>query len=201
MTKAGALKLAGIFFGSLLLLTAGFFFAYPHINEERYNEIIENFRDDDVIDAMFEGDRRYIGIEFNELIDQIEKLRAEESTWSARFDSLNAVNSRLISDIEALTERKEELANVKEELALRASEEGNEYSALDVNSNETPEDISERVKSLMNLDEEELAPIVNQLSNEHLVRIYRNAGNMQREKLLRSLNPERAAEIVREIML
>jgi len=63
------------------------------------------------------------------------------------------------------------------------------------------EEFSERVKSLLNLDEEDLTPIANQMTQQELVKIYRNSGNLQREKLLRSLSAERATKLMQEIML
>jgi hypothetical protein len=57
-----------------------------------------------------------------------------------------------------------------------------------------------RVNSLLNLDEEELGPIIREMSNEELIKLYRVGGNQQREKLLRSLPAARAARIMREIM-
>ncbi len=200
MNKQAVVKFAGLFVGSLLLLTVGFFFVFPYINEERYNEIMESFSDEEVMEAMFEGDRRFIGIEFNELSEQLEKLRKEKRTWDSQFDSLNSVNRNLSRELEEVKERNAAMSRDLEEMAVRVADTVS-AEAMQASANEAPEELSERLKSLLNLDEEELGPIVNQLSNEHLVRIYRTGGNMQREKLLRTLKPERAAEIVREIML
>jgi hypothetical protein len=56
-------------------------------------------------------------------------------------------------------------------------------------------------KSLLNLDEEKLSPIVNKLNNKQLMAIYNTASNMQRQKLLQSLTPDKAADIVKKVML
>jgi Mg/Co/Ni transporter MgtE len=66
---------------------------------------------------------------------------------------------------------------------------------------EPQEEFSERVKSLLNLDEEDLTPIASQMTQQELVKIYQTSSNLQREKLLRSLTPERAAKLMQEIML
>lgn len=61
--------------------------------------------------------------------------------------------------------------------------------------------LRENIKSLMNLDEEELAPIVKEMTNAELKLLYSVSGNIQREKLLRSLPPNRAAKLIQEIMI
>jgi len=55
-------------------------------------------------------------------------------------------------------------------------------------------------KSLLNLDVEEIAPIVNRLQDSDLIKVYKSASNMQREKLLRALAPEKASKILIQVM-
>jgi len=42
---------------------------------------------------------------------------------------------------------------------------------------------------------------VDQMNKDQLVRLYQGGGSIQREKLLRALKPERAAELMQTIML
>jgi Mg/Co/Ni transporter MgtE len=63
------------------------------------------------------------------------------------------------------------------------------------------EAFKDRVKSLLNLEEDELAPILEKMTSNQLVRLYTEAGNTQREKILRALNSERAARLITEVML
>lgn len=60
--------------------------------------------------------------------------------------------------------------------------------------------VQEITKSLMRLDEEELRMILSPLSESNLIQIYNTASNSQREKLLRSLEPLKAASILKRIM-
>ena len=55
-------------------------------------------------------------------------------------------------------------------------------------------------KSLLNLDDEELKPILRQLNQRQIQAIYLDANASQREKLLRNLNPEAAARLLSEII-
>lgn len=63
------------------------------------------------------------------------------------------------------------------------------------------ENIKFIAKSLLNLDAEKLSPIVNKLSNKQLLALYNTASNMQRQKLLQSLTPDKAADIVKKVIL
>ncbi|MGM0587467.1 MAG: hypothetical protein ACQETE_03550 [Bacteroidota bacterium] len=55
-------------------------------------------------------------------------------------------------------------------------------------------------KSLMTLDEEELGPIVNRLTDSQLEELYTNSSNIRRSKLMRSLDPGKAATLLRRVM-
>jgi len=55
-------------------------------------------------------------------------------------------------------------------------------------------------RSLLILDEDELGPILNRLSDAQLVRLYNASSNNRRAKLMRSLDPGKAALLLRRIM-
>lgn len=55
-------------------------------------------------------------------------------------------------------------------------------------------------KSLMRLDEEELAPILNRLTDPMLYSLYQATKGAQREKLLRSLEPAKSAVLLKRVM-
>lgn len=60
--------------------------------------------------------------------------------------------------------------------------------------------IEQIAKSLLRLDEEELAQILNRLSDNLLIKLYNSSSTIQREKLMRSLEPGKAATIIRTVM-
>jgi Mg/Co/Ni transporter MgtE len=49
------------------------------------------------------------------------------------------------------------------------------------------------------MDPSALAPILKKLNDNMLVGLYRDGSNMQREKLLQSLDPNRAAELLKKV--
>jgi hypothetical protein len=55
-------------------------------------------------------------------------------------------------------------------------------------------------KSLLTLDEEELGPIVNRLTDSQLEELYTSSSNIRRSKLMRSLDPGKAATLLRRVM-
>lgn len=169
--------------------TVVIFFVYPHLNEEKYEQIMSNIEQEE---SISDTDLEYIGGEFDYLNNELEQLREEERRLAGVIDSLTAVSEELNAEIEAQTVALQE--------TTQAQDAGQGTGLLTAND-ENEEDFSERIKSLLNLDEHELAPIVNQMTQAELVRLYKGAGNIQREKLLRSLEPNQAAELMKEVML
>lgn len=177
--------MVGIFFVLIPLFAVAIYFLFPYLQEERYQEVAA---ENSLTEPFVEADREMIGMEFEEMQAEILQLSDERNELLARIDSLSDVNRSLEEEIERLS--------------AGPSAAGSSLTAGSVSQVvEDEEAFEERVKSLLNLDEEELAPIVSKMNNQQLSRLYKGGGTIQREKLLRSLNPERAAELMSEIML
>ena len=191
----------GVFAGLFLLL----FFIYPMIQPERVEEIRSAGVDEEL---LVRGDRLPGGATtsgvFENLKNELDSLQRDNDRLRHRLNSLKFANDSLITEMEKLQVRKEELAATTpattatstashvDQRVARADDPGNIMN---------DEALSERVKSLLNLDEEELAEIVKHLDESQLLMLYRYSGNIQREKLLRSLAPDRAAKLMRTVML
>ncbi len=191
----------GVFAGLFLLL----FFIYPMIQPERVEEIRSAGVDEEL---LVRGDRLPGGATtsgvFESLKNELDSLQRDNDRLRHRLNSLKFANDSLITEMEKLQVRKEELAATTpattatstashvDQRVARADDPGNIMN---------DEALSERVKSLLNLDEEELAEIVKHLDESQLLMLYRYSGNIQREKLLRSLAPDRAAKLMRTVML
>lgn len=194
------LKMSGIYCGGMLALLVVIYLLYPWINKEAHQQIEESYGADD---TSLLADRAYIGQEIEDLIGQVEELRANERHLKATIDSLTAVNHDLQEQLDpADTTLSGHVASAGQQLATdvghgRIDRVGLYGSA----EKDEGEEFLEKVKSLLNLDEQELAPIINQMSNQQLIRLYNGGGSLHKEKLLRSLEPERAAAIMTEIML
>lgn len=191
----------GVFAGLFLLL----FFLFPKIQPERVEEIRGTGVDEEL---LVRGDRLPGGATtsgvFENLKSELDSLQHDNDRLMERLNSLKLANDSLITEMEKLQARKEELtATTPATTATSAASHVDQRVARAEDSGNIMNDeaLSERVKSLLNLDEEELAGIVKHLDESQLLLLYRYSGNIQREKLLRSLAPDRAAKLMRTVML
>lgn len=189
-----------------------FYFLYPQINEERYKEYLSGIHSEQAEDSV-QTDVQYDEIAFDErygssytaedyenLPNNLELLMAEQNSLQNAIDSLKQEKEMLVSELDDLNSSIDSAQTVEIAAVEENQNEGNRSLLADA-TDENREEFSERVKSLLNLEEEQLAPIVKQLSDEQLIRLYNSAGNIQREKLLRSLSAGRAAKLMEKIML
>jgi len=184
-----------------------FYFLYPQLNEEKYEQILSESTEDQTEEPVrdeFEYNEvaidessaeNYTFEDYESLPNNLELLLAEQKSLQSTIDSLKNEKEALVSELDELNSSVDSLR------AVETAGNNVPESMLAEASAETGEEFSERVKSLLNLDEEQLAPIVKQLSDEQLIRLYDSAGNIQREKLLRSLSASRAAKLMEKIML
>ena len=192
-------------------MIVGTYFAYPYLNNNKYNKVVEKYQhikpavNDDEPLLIDEADS--LGEQFGEQVDMTERtdiFKKERIRLMKKIDSLQSANQNLKKKLEKKdksesldksksTDNKDRLNNQNSGVVLVSKK------AKDDKTDQ--ETFSEMVKSLLNLDEQQLSPIVNKLSKEQLIRLYKGAGTIQREKLLRSLDPDRAAKLMTEIML
>lgn len=201
-----------------LALLVLFYFLYPHLNEEKYEQIMSEIRNEQTDPpvpsqteppavneyyADAEADEisyeevtpdNYMPADSERISNNVELLLAEQNRLQSTIDSLNNEKETLIKELGDLSNSIDSLEAVQR----TAPEENNTLIAQNVS--ETREEFSERVKSLLNLEEEQLSPIVRKLDDNQLIRLYDSAGNIQREKLLRSLTADRAAKLMEKIM-
>lgn len=194
MSKKGVLKIAGIIIGPLLLMTVAVYFLYPYFNEKEYEAIAEKYDRRDEPVSQVEG--MEIGKDFQTLVEQVKLLKSANDQLNDVVDSLQQKNEELTEEVK----RKEE-----QEISKPARSEtapADSVQTTRVSQKNLPrESFGERVKSLLNLDNEDLTPIINEMTNKQLVRLYEGGSSMQRKKLLRSLDPKRAAKLMTEVML
>jgi len=205
MKKKVLIILAAIV-GSFLAFLVLFYFLYPHLNEEKFEQVVSELNeekttktdqnqyryDETVYDELNEVD------EYDELPNNPELLMAEQNSLQDSIDSLQQKRDLLLNELDELSHSVDSVKSLKT-TENSADVQLNADNTAE-NTDEAREEFSERVKSLLNLEEEQLSPIVRQLSDEQLIRLYDSAGNIQREKLLRSLSADRAAKLMERIM-
>lgn len=170
--------IAGGFLGSFLVVLVAMYFLYSYINPQQ-KESIET-ETTNMEETGFNPEK-YSPKAVESLNKQVENLQQI-------IDSIKTVETDYINRIDSLQEHINQVEQDKEETTDKVPEA------------EMPENMEDVSRSLLNLDEDSLAPIVNLLDNEQLVGLYNSASNMQRAKLLRSLKPDKAATILKEVM-
>lgn len=230
MDRSKIIKYTGFVFGSFIVITVIVFFLYPYLNEKKYGEIVESSEPEitskeSTDDLRLGGEFEYLSerISFYKkeqtrllaIIDSLknnnEEIKREYEKQIADLLEQNAEMETAVAQTPIQQtpvqqqQQQPQPATPQPAQAQFVANTGNNMAnpgnmGMEMNQEEQ-EEFFDRVKSFLNLDEEELAPIVSKLDNEELVRLYRGGGTIQREKLLRSLKPDRAAEIMKEIML
>ena len=187
------LKILGFIFVPLLPLAVAMYFLFPYINEEKHQEVAEKNSDEFVI-----GDSADVELSsFSEMSPQTEpvkdigkdyaKMEATLAQFKENVDSLN-------STVDSLTAVNDSLAK---QLTQRKSGNGENTEGEGEISDEK---FAENVKSLLDLDVENLTPILSNMSDKQLVRIFEAGSGLQRKKLLRSLESDRAAKLMTEVL-
>ncbi len=165
---------------SFIVMMAAMYFLYPYINPEMKKELEEQKPE---VEQATRFDPTQYGPK------AVDSLNTHVHTLKQTVDSLKTLETSYISQIDSLEEQITQVQEEKEE--IKPEELPEEITANNL------EDIS---KSLLNLDEDALSPIVNLLEDKQLVGLYNSANNMQRAKLLRSLKPDKAATILKKVM-
>ena len=194
MSKKGVLKIAGIVVGPLLVMTIAAYFLYPYFNEKEYEAIAEKYERRNEPVAQVED--MEIGKDFQTLVEQVKLLKTANEELNSMVDTLQKKNEELT---EKLKTNEEQSAGGEENSAI---EQADSMQTTTVSNEGIPqEEFGERIKSLLNLDNEDLTPIVNEMTDGQLVRLYKGGSSIQRKKLLRSLDPKRAAKLMTKVML
>lgn len=190
MNKATRLKILGFLVIPFQVFIVVFFFLYPYLKPDKYQEIVE-------------VNQSEYGIPITATDST---FTPEDSLSIASFsqhlpDSLNISSmAYLTSDNGQLHMKLDSLLTALNTMELERNKALEELEMIQ-NGGSSSEDFLDRVKSLFNLEPDELAPILDKMTSKQLVRLYKEGSSMQREKMLRSLNSEKAAKLLTEIML
>lgn len=136
------------------------------------------------------------------LEQQIEDKEDREEQMLATIDSLYEVTEQQKQKLARQGEGEEggERRQQGARSQFASAGGGSSFSPFGGDGQESDDPIGELAKSLATLDEEELGPILNRLSDAQLVQLYESTSNIRREKLLRSLDPGKAATLIRRVM-
>lgn len=202
MSKGAIVKIAGFLVVPILIMLVVVYLLYPMINSDRYDLIVRT--NGTMVDSLaLDSLARIDSITTADSLAQLEKFTSAQyamdldKKWSTKVDSLERMVYLLSARLEGI-QSASDLRNQNNEPEATGNEPAKEPSTDELLSDEAFKD---RVKSLLNLEEDELAPILEKMTSNQLVRLYSEAGNTQREKILRALKSDRAARLITEVML
>lgn len=227
MNKTVVLKIAGFIIVPFLVMLAGIFFLYPKINEDKYEEIVNEFelKQEEELQSMTTDLPPIQHVPRQTASSENGTSRPVAQSGFVQQNSFATVDSALFQRADSLVQKD----SLYKQLLLKADKniqhlEQNElrlhgvidslYAELDrlemkVDSlenaeteveNVDTEEFAVRIKSLLNLEDDELSPILENLSTDQIVKLYYAGGTLQRQKILRALEAKKAAEIMTEIM-
>lgn len=170
---------SGAFVGSFLVILIGIYFLFPYLNPEKAAAVKKSL-------PTSNPERSFDPGKYN--LQAVDSLTQHIAKLQSRVDSLQG----------SVVRKQQRIDSLKLELEMYPEETITQPISQNVVDNVPA--IKEATKPLLSLDEDVLAPIVDLLEEQHLISLYRKGSGRQREKLLRSLKPEKAARILKKVM-
>jgi hypothetical protein len=193
MSIKKVLKILGYIFVPLLPMVVAIYFLFPYVNEEKHKEVAEKYSDDFVI-----------GDSTNVTMSTFRPTAAKGDTvedLGQDYASMEGKVSRFQKDIQELKMKIDSLTIVNDSLTQQLGQrDSTANDVLTADTEISEEEFSENIKSLLDLDIESLSPILNKMSDEQLVKIFKAGSGLQRKKLLQSLESDRAAKLMSEVL-
>lgn len=169
---------AGGFIGSFIVILGLVYLLFPYLNPEKAASVEKKKPE---IQQISYDPSKYS-------LDRVDSLNHEISTQQVLIDSLmrsDSLKQQMIDSLRQQLEKQPEQKFAKQVSAIES---------------EDIQAIKEASKPLLKLDEEALAPIVDLLDEDQLIMLYRKGSGREREKLLRTLKPQKAAQILKKVM-
>lgn len=184
-------KLVGFLVGPIIPLVLAIYFLFPYLNEEQYQQVNEKYKHNySQIDST-NANIQMIPQDYQTLKEQAENLLTTIDELNVQVDSMKVLEDSLSKQLTA----KEELIN---ELQNDTSSNESEQTVSTVNVNS--EKFTESAESLLGLDDDELSPILQEMTDGQLIRLFEGGNSLQKKKLLRSLESKRAANLMSKVM-
>lgn len=180
-----------------LVLLPAMFFLYPYIQSEKHESVVEQVRAEWGVEAEsstkvtspldeLKNTRKELIQGLAETTEAYKRIQVELKSLQDKY--INKDQKHMV-----VTDSLEEKIAQLNQIIKRMEDE----SSLKTGSNVGVGDMfAERAKSLFNLEDEELTPIINKMNDDLLLQLYDVGSTMQRQKLLRCLPSDKAAKIV-----
>lgn len=189
------LKILGFITVPVLPMVIAMYFLFPYLNEEKYREISSKYEDNWVLGDS--SDVELIGEDFATLKERSQVFQENISELKQEIDSLKSLNDSLST---LVMNRADSLRTLKN---LEQNQDGSGEPKQETAQTEQPlneEELRETVKTLLSMEDENLAPILKEMGDRQILLLYKAGNSLERKKLLRALDFKRAANLMTEVL-
>lgn len=185
----------GVLAGSFLVILILVYLLFPVINPEEAEKhelvMAEEQAENQMIsetesEISDEGQMTEIPSDTTEVVSK--DSTSQKVTDNTSENEISKMEQLYIAQIDSL---KQVVEKLKKE---------HEMELQEVTTVQLEEKVQETTKTLLSMDENALAPILNELEDPILIKLYNTATGMQKRKLLQSLQPEKASRILKLVM-
>ena len=185
-TKKKIIILVAISLSVLILGGVGFYLLYPKINSEKYEETVQQVEEENALNAT---------------------LNSSESVSSNLENKLDAIDSESRKMlVEPYEKQIDSLKSIISELERFRNELSTEKTDLNAKINKLEEQVNQKVtfeqelKGILSLDDKQLSPILEKMNDMKVADLYQGSNSNQKQKILRCLDPERAAKLLEKVI-
>ena len=170
----------------LLLGGIGFYLLYPKMNPEKYEETVQQVEEENALNATLnssESESSYLENNIDATDSESRKMLVE--THKVQIDSLKSIIRELESLRDELNTEKIDL----NEKIKKLEEQANQKATFE-----------EELKGILSLDDKQLSPILEKMNDMKVADIYQGSTINQKQKILRCLDPEKAAKLLETVI-
>jgi len=185
-TKKKIIILISVSVSMLLLGGIGFYLLYPKMNPEKYEETVQQVEEENALNATLntsESESSYLENNIDATESESRKMLVE--TQKVQIDSLKSIIRQLESFRDELNTEKTDLS----EKIKKLEEQANQKVTF-----------QEELKGILSLDDKQLSPILEKMNDMKVADIYQGSTVNQKQKILRCLDPVKAAKLLEAVI-
>lgn len=186
-TKKKIIILISVSVSMLLLGGIGFYLLYPKMNPEKYEETVQQVEEENALNATLNSsESESTNLENNlDSTDSSNRISSVVKMQKAQIDSLESIIRELESFREELNTEKIDLNEKIKKLEEQASQKAT---------------FEDELKGILSLDDKQLSPILEKMNDMKVADIYQGSNVNQKQKILRCLDPVKAAKLLEAVI-
>jgi len=193
INKKSLLNILALIIGPIIPMVVAAYFLFPYINTTKYQKVVKQFKKEQQSESKGAPTTEVdmIGGNSDTLKDRV--FQKSIARLKSKNDYLKSVNDSL--NVLLLAKDKQ----IKK-LQVQQKTESDSTKMTTQNKKISDKQFTENMKSLLSLDIEQLSPIIKEMSDNVVVRLYEKGSSLQKRKLLQSLQANRAAKLMKEVL-